>query len=136
MLVIIFFIFLCAALFLVYTLDNKMKKQHMQMILLQSHNESLKSRISMRGITSDPDTVIIRYSKPETLIGTISTDCNLLLSPLNSSPVLNNLTVGTLVNIEDSAEICNSAWYEISYPSEGNINNKGWIKEDCIDLTH
>ena len=71
--------------------------------------------------------IIIKYKPPLFKIGTTKESCSLHLSPIENSPILSNVDKGPAVEIQDSADVFDISWYEISLKSQTNINNKGWI---------
>ncbi|MGH4049912.1 MAG: hypothetical protein ACREVX_00910 [Clostridium sp.] len=93
-------------------------------------NRDFKSKISNSRNTDGP--VVIKYKSPLFTTGTTNDSCSLYLCPMENSPVLSTVVKNTTMEIQDSAEIFNISWYEVSLESQTNINNKGWIKKDDL----
>lgn len=113
-----------------YLMDEKLSTQKTQIKVISRQNRDFKSKIS--NSRNDDGPIVIKYKPSLFSTGTTNDDCNLYLSPLENSPVLSNVAKDTLVEIQDSAEIFNASWYEISIKSQTNINNKGWVKKDIL----
>ena len=111
-------------------MNQKLSTQKTQLKVISKQNREFKSKISSSTNTDGP--IIIKYKTSLFKTGIIKESCSLYLSPLESSPVLSNLVKSSNVEIQDSAEIFNVSWYEISQKSQTNINNKGWVKKDDI----
>ncbi|MGV8982940.1 hypothetical protein [Clostridium sp.] len=114
-----------------YTLMNqKLSTQKTQLKIVSMQNREFKSKITSARNAEGP--IIIKYKTPFFKLGTTKENCSLYLSPVETSPVLSNIVKNISVEIQDSAEILDTVWYEISFKSQTNINNKGWIKKDSI----
>jgi hypothetical protein len=105
--------------------------QKRQLAILLKENNILKEKVNYNTQAQNID---IKYVKSTYKYGLIANSCSLLLSPLVSSPKLCTLTKNTKVIISDCAEITDCIWYEISFETSTNINNKGWIKSKDIIL--
>lgn len=93
-------------------------------------NRDYKSKISNSHNSDGP--IVIKYKPSLFRTGTTKDSCNLYLSPLENSQILSSVNKGTCVEIQDSAEIFEVLWYEVSLKSQTNINNKGWIQKDVL----
>ncbi|MGH4137286.1 hypothetical protein [Clostridium sp.] len=114
-----------------YTLMNqKLSTQKTQLKVVSRQNREFKSKIASAQSTQGP--IIIKYKVPLFKTGTTKEICSLYLSPIENSPVISNFAKNITVEIQDSAEIFDISWYEISLKSQTNINNKGWIKKEKI----
>ena len=111
-------------------MNQKLLTQKTQLKVISRQNREFKSKILSSHNTDGP--IIIKYKPSLFNTGTINESCSLYLSPLEISPILSNLLKSSAVEIQDSAEIFNISWYEVSISSQTNINNKGWIKKDDI----
>lgn len=111
-------------------MDQKLSTQKTQLRIISRQNREFKSKITSSRNAEGP--IIIRYKEPLFKTGTTKDSCSLYLSPTENSPVISTVVKSTFVEIKDSAEIFNISWYEVSLKSQTNINNKGWIKKDCI----
>jgi hypothetical protein len=111
-------------------MDRKISTQNTQLKIISRQNREFKSKIASAKSNDGP--IIIKYKQPLFKTGTTKESCSLFLSPMENSPVLYNVIKGTSMEILDSAEIFNIAWYEVSIKSQTNINNKGWIKKDIL----
>lgn len=54
------------------------------------------------------------------------------ISPLENSIILSNLKKNLNLTIHDYAELLDVTWFEVSFKSDNNINNKGWVKSSYI----
>ncbi|MBU3190892.1 hypothetical protein K9O30_15995 [Clostridium bowmanii] len=114
-----------------YTLMNqKLSTQKTQLKVVSRQNREFKSKITSAHNAQVP--VIIKYKAPLFKEGTTKEICSLYLSPMENSPVISNIAKNIVVEIQDSAELFDIGWYEISVNSQTNINNKGWIKKVSI----
>lgn len=134
MLLFLFILLLCAALSISYYFTNKMSDQHKQIILLRTQNDRLKNKIIKSDYTSHG--IKIKYMDPPFEIGITCEKCSLYLCPLENSNILADLEVETVVNIHDSAEILGVIWFQVSFPCEERINNKGWLQCNHIKLSN
>ncbi|MBU3180367.1 hypothetical protein [Clostridium psychrophilum] len=130
MLILLFSIFLICFGVYYYIIDQKLSTQKTQLRILSRQNREFKLKIESSHSTQGP--IIIKYRPPLFKTGTTKESCSLYLSPIESSPVLSTIVKGTSIGIQDSAEIFNVSWYEISLNSQNNINNKGWIKKEVV----
>ena len=109
-------------------MNQKLSTQKTQLKVISMQNRDFKSKISNSRSADGP--IVIKYKTPLFKTGTTKDSCSLYLSPMENSPILSNVVKNTSVEIQDSAEIFNISWYEVSLKSQTNINNKGWIKKD------
>lgn len=130
MLCILFLIVIIAALCTSYYFTSKMAAQRKQILLLKYQNNDLKQTSK----TTKNKNISVEYIFPMNTKGLIKDNCELLLSPIDDSVILNLLKKDTSVEIEDSAVINNDLWYEVSLITEPRINSKGWIKEDFLKI--
>jgi hypothetical protein len=129
MLFILFIIFIAASIFILHYFTNKISNQRKQILLLKYQNNSLSHK------PIKPRIITIKYMIPTHNMGLITTSCNLYISPLTDSYVLNSVNQDTSVQIQDSAEINNELWYEVCLSTEEtNINSKGWINSQYIKI--
>lgn len=113
-----------------YIMDRKFSTQNTQLKIISRQNREFKSKLASSRSTLGP--IIIRYKQPLFKTGTTKESCSLYLSPMENSPVISNVVKNTDLEIQDSAELFEMAWYEVCLKSQTNINNKGWIKKDII----
>jgi len=111
-------------------MDQKLSTQKTQLRIISRQNREFKSKITSSRNAEGP--IIIRYKEPLFKTGTTKESCSLYLSPTENSPVISTVVKSTFVEIQDSAEIFNISWYEVSLKSQTNINNKGWVKKYSI----
>lgn len=128
MLTFLFIVLVTAALCSSYYFTNKMSAQRKQILLLKYQNNNLKQ------LTKADKDITIEYIYPNVTKGLVKRKCELLVSPLPNSAVLNLLEENTTVKIQDSGKINNELWYEVSITCDKRINSKGWIREDYINL--
>jgi len=113
-----------------FVMNQKLSTQKTQLKIISRQNRDFKSKISIANSAKGP--IIIKYKLPLFKSGTTKESCDLYISPIETSQVISNVTKDTTVDIQDSAEIFDISWYEVSLKSQTNINNKGWIKKDSI----
>jgi len=111
-------------------MNQKLSTQKTQLKIISKQNREFKAKIISSLSAEGP--IIIKYKASLFKIGTTKESCSLYLSPTESSPVLSSISKSVLVEIQDSAEVFDISWYEISLKSQTNINNKGWIKKENI----
>lgn len=104
-------------------------------MLLSKHNKVLReNRSDEISKNKEKRKVSIRYIPAACTKGVINKDLELLLAPLSNSPTLGKVMSGLKVEILDAGEIENKLWYEIRFPLEEGINNKGWVPEENLIL--
>jgi hypothetical protein len=130
LLIILFSILLICFGVYYYFMDQKVSTLKTQLKITSMQNREFKSKITSGRSTGGP--LIIKYKQPLFKRGTTKESCSLYLSPMENSPILSNVVKNTDLEIQDSAEIFNIPWYEVSLKSQTNINNKGWVKKDII----
>lgn len=130
MLCFLFLFIIAAALCTSYYFTNKMSAQRKQILLLKYQNNDL----TQTSKTTNNKNITVEYISPFYTKGVIKRKCELFICPMADSAILSFLTEDTLVKVEDSANINNQLWYEISLITEERVNTKGWIKEDSIKL--
>jgi hypothetical protein len=109
---------------------RKLSTQKTQVKIISRQNREFKSKIASSRSSEGP--IIIKYKDPLFKTGTTKECCNLYLCPMENSPVLSNISKEILLDIQDSAVVSDTSWYEVCLKSQTNINNKGWIKKDSI----
>ncbi|MCB2294902.1 hypothetical protein LGK95_15550 [Clostridium algoriphilum] len=107
-----------------------MSTQKTQLKIISRQNREFKLKIETSRNAQGP--IIIKFKPPLFKTGTTKESCSLYLGPMDNSPILSAIVKNTTVEIQDSAEVFNISWYEISLKSQTNINNKGWIKKASI----
>lgn len=130
MLCFLFLIIIIAAVCTSYYFTNKMAAQRKQILLLKYQNNDLKENSK----AERDKKISVEYILPTNTKGFIKKRCELLICPIDNSAVLNSLQEDTLVKVEDSANVNNQLWYEISLVTEERVNSKGWVKEDFMIL--
>ena len=111
-------------------MNQKLSTQKTQLKIISMQNREFKSKIASSRSAEGP--IVIKYKPPLFKTGTTKESCRLYLSPIENSPVLSTIVKSTSIEIQDSADIFDISWYEVSIKSQTNINNKGWIKKDNI----
>ena len=111
-------------------MNEKLSTQKTQLRIRSRQNRDYKSKISNSHNSDGP--IIIKYKPSLFSTGTTKDSCSLYLNPLEDSQILSTVTKGTCVKIQDSAEVFEILWYQVSLKSQTNINNKGWIQKDML----
>jgi len=111
-------------------MDHKLSTQKTQLKVISRQNRDFKTKFSNSRNADGP--IVIKYKPSLFSTGTTKASCSLYLSPIENSPILSTVAKDTYVEIQDSADIYNISWYEVSIKSQTNINNKGWIKKDIL----
>lgn len=130
MLCFLFLVIVIASVCISYYFTNKMAVQRKQILLLKYQNTNLNQTSK----AAKSKNISIEYIFPVNTEGFIKKKCEVLICPMDDSAIINSVEENTLVKIEDSANINNQLWYEISLITESRVNSKGWIKEDFIKL--
>lgn len=126
---------LCICICISYYFTSKISVLHRQLIVLSRQNSSLKNKlIAQNSSEQNQNNIQIKYRIPNYKYATTIENSELHISPINNSIVINKLAKGTMLEIQDSAQVSNYLWYEISVPSEERINTKGWIISSNISL--
>jgi len=113
-----------------YMMNEKLSTQKTQLRISSRQNRDYKSKMSNTHNSDGP--LVIKYKPSLFRTGTTKDNCSLYLSPLENSQILSTVNKGTYVEIQDSAEVFETSWYEVSLKSQTNINNKGWIQKDIL----
>lgn len=111
-------------------MNEKLSTQKTQLRISSRQNRDYKSKMS-NSHNSDR-AIVIKYKPSLFNTGTTKDSCNLYLNPLEDSQILSTVTKGTCVEIQDSAEVFEISWYQVSLKSQTNINNKGWIQKGIL----
>lgn len=111
-------------------MNEKLSTQKTQLRISSRQNRDYKSKMSNTHNSDGP--LVIKYKPSLFRTGTTKDNCSLYLSPLENSQILSTVNKGTYVEIQDSAEVFETSWYEVSLKSQTNINNKGWIQKDIL----
>lgn len=117
--------------YLIHSTSKKSSTFKKQVLFLSKQNDSLRDKLTENISSKAPN---ITYHTPEYKWGIIIKDTYLNLCPLDTLYELTTIKENTKVYILDSAEVNNKLWFYISISSCKNINNKGWIKNECISL--
>lgn len=128
-----FFLFIILIIIIVliyYKFTNIISSQKKQIILMSKQNNQLKTKINSR--YSKLKNLTIKYIKPDYSNSITNYMCKLYIAPIDNSFALAELKKDLKLNIIDSAEVLNNIWYEVTFESDDNTNNKGWIKEEFI----
>ena len=128
---IIIIMLLLAAPVIVYVyFSDKLARQQRQLMFITRQNNELKNNMTRQKLLNEH--VNVTYAYPGFVRGIISDYCNLYLSPMENSPILGKVDIGTQIEVLDSAQLVDCIWYEISLPTSVRVNNKGWIKENFL----
>ena len=113
--------------------SQKMDIQRKQILVLNRHNENLKSRVNKQQ-SSPLSSVNVKYTDP-TYKSAYTTDNSILyLSPLEDSPIIFKIQKSLKVSLLDCVEVLNLKWYEVNIPSLNGQRLKGWLKESEIKM--
>ncbi|MCY6371988.1 SH3 domain-containing protein [Clostridium ganghwense] len=138
-LIFLLLILLCAFLFIYSNMNKKISNQKKQLIFLVKNNDELKDKLLEQNLTkqnnynvTSSEVIEIKYKHPNFSSITTPENCILYAAPFENSPVVSEVSQNTPVEIQDSAIISNTTWYEVNIPSSERINSKGWIKQDSL----
>lgn len=121
--------------YMYYTYENKIFHLKNQLSLSNSINMKLKKELSQD--KKKYANISLEFSTPEICLGILNQNSSLFLCPIDVSPILKDVQENTKVKIHCIVENKENSWYEISLISEtinSNINCRGWIPENCINL--
>lgn len=121
-----------SCIFISYYFMSKLSLMHSQLIAISKQNSSLRNKIKNLSKTEINTEIIFRV--PNFKYGTTVGNCDLHTSPFKNSIIINKIQKDTILELQDSAQISDSLWYEISIPSQERVNNKGWITASSISL--
>ncbi|NLK94553.1 MAG: hypothetical protein GX275_05090 [Clostridiales bacterium] len=114
-------------IFLIFYNNKKLAIIKHQLMLSNSQNSNLKSKLSNYYTISK---IKIFYLTPTNRYGIINSNTNILLSPIKNSIVLNKSSIKMEVYVIDMAKINNEYWYYVATPSDDNINSRGWVNKN------
>lgn len=129
---ILFLALILIIIFIILYYDRKQSILRRQLLVSNSQNNSLKSKLSKYNRTKD--SIKIKYLNPNNPMGIIKEGTNVLVSPLEDSILLHKTNIKMEVRILDKAEILKQVWYYIALPVDSNINSRGWIKQSDFSL--
>lgn len=124
--ILIILISLAAIGFLIFSYERKLNLNRRQLIVANSQIDKLKRRVPSTNKTKGGIRAI--FSHPNSNMGIISEGSKLFIAPMDSSDVIQNITIKMEVKILDKVEISNNTWYYVALPMDSNINSRGWIK--------
>lgn len=112
--------------FLIFSYEKKLNLSRRQLLVANSQINKLKKYVPNQYNTRGG--LAIKFSCPENNLGIVNENSKVFMSPLDTSYILQNISVKMEVKILDKAEIGKDIWYYVSLPIDGNINSRGWIK--------
>ena len=101
-------------------------------MLLSRQNNSLKKKLDSETLKFEDINLLYRTHKYT--FGVLGNSCNLYIAPIKKYAILRTLNKNLEIQILDCAEVFDEVWYEISFISKNNINNKGWILGNDIGI--
>ena len=103
-----------------------------QLLVVNSQNTKLKSKLSK--YTNNKNSIKLKFIKPNTHMGIIKKESNVLIAPIDESILLHKNKIKMEVRILDKADVENVSWYYIALPVDENINSRGWVKQSDFSL--
>lgn len=103
-----------------------------QIMLLSRQNNSLKEKLDSETLKIEDISVLFRTHKYTS--GVLGDSCNLYIAPIKKYAILRILNKNLEIQILDCAEVFDEVWYEVSFATKNNINNKGWILGNNIAI--
>lgn len=135
MVAILFLILVGISAYFVMSYNKKVEDQKRKIILLSRQNKNLKNDFESKILESkQQENVVIKFSTIECTKGVVNKETDLLIAPIDKSPMLGKICNGLSVEILDSGSIGGSIWYEIRFALSENINNKGWVHAEDVIL--
>lgn len=128
LLLLLFILLIGGTLFMAYHFTNQIYNQRKQILLLKQQNSNLTKKIKCTKIPN----LTMECIEPNFTEAFINNDCDLYICPMDTSISLNSLSKSTNIKILYSVKIGDELWYEISIPSNRNINNRGWIRDKFV----
>ncbi|MGL4773424.1 MAG: hypothetical protein ACRC2K_07660 [Clostridium sp.] len=114
--------------------QSKIAQSKHQLVVLTRQVDNLRSRASSSKIRNSR--LLVKYLIPESRMGLTNANTNLFISPLEDSPILQNLSVKMEVTILDKVSIKDVTWFYVRIPSDDNINCRGWVKQTDFSLLY
>lgn len=113
-----------------------LKKQHTFLI---RNNDELKDKLLKQNISLQnsytnisSEVIKIKFQSPSFNSATTCRDCILHAAPFENSPIVSEISANTTLEVQDTASISNTTWYEVNIPVSERINSKGWVKAESL----
>lgn len=133
---IILLLILISVFFFVYrNLNQKIWNLRKQLTFLVRNNDELKDKLLKQNIShqnSSSEAIEIKYESPSFNSATTCRDCILHVAPFETSPIVSEISANTPLEVQDTAFISNTTWYEVNIPISERINSKGWLKAESL----
>lgn len=137
---IILLLILISTFFFIYrNLTQKIWNFKKQLTFLVRNNDELKDKVLKQNISPQnsytnisSEVIEIKYESPSFNSATTCRDCILYAAPFENSPIVSKISVNTPLEVQDTAFISNTTWYEVNIPISERINSKGWLKAESV----
>jgi uncharacterized ion transporter superfamily protein YfcC len=132
---ILFIIIVGTAAYFILTYSKKIEEQKRKIMVMARQNKKLKSAIKAKASTyREENKLVIKYIVSSVSSGVVNNDTELFAAPTEEMFVLSKVMDGLNVEILDECVVNNEEWYEVRFHSDQNINNKGWMKAERINV--
>lgn len=129
---ILFLILILAISFIILYYDKKQSVLKKQLLIANSQNSNLRSKLSK--YTKKSDSLKVKFLLSNSSMGLIKDGTNIFLAPIDDSALLHRSNVKMEVRILDKAEVSHETWYYIALPVDSNVNSRGWVKQNSFSL--
>lgn len=113
----------------------KMKLRDMKKQLIISNKQFTRLRKNFNELKDNPN-ISVKFFTPLNKGGITKNNTNMHIAPVETSVILEKLTMKTEVQILDRASVENTYWFYVQIPCENNINCRGWIKEKDFTMLY
>ncbi len=137
---IILLLILISTFFFIYrNLNQKIWNLKKQLTFLIRNNDELKDKLLKQSISQQnsytnisSEVIEIKFKSPSFNSATTCRNCILYVAPFENSPIVSEISMNTPLEIQDTAFISNTTWYEVNIPVSERVNSKGWLKADSL----
>ena len=133
MIILLFILLLSCIAFLYLYYNKKIDMLRKQLIINRNKYSSLQKTNINRNRNSK---LLINFTSPPSVSGTLKAQSNIYLSPLYYSYILKSINIDTDVIILDCAELNNETWFYVNLPESTPVNSKGWVNSKNLSLTN
>ena len=132
--IILLFILLLSCIAFLYLYYNKKIDMLRKQLIINRNKYSSRQKTNINRTRNSK--LLINFTSPPSVSGTLKAQSNIYLSPLYDSYILKSINIDTDVLILDCAELNNETWFYIDLPESTPVNSKGWVNSKNLSLTN
>lgn len=132
--IILLFILLLSCIAFLYLYYNKKIDMLRKQLIINRNKYSSRQKTNINRTRNSK--LLINFTSPPSVSGTLKAQSNIYLSPLYDSYILKSINIDTDVIILDCAELNNETWFYINLPESTPVNSKGWVNSKYLSLTN